>query len=89
MEVSPDGGACKFSEWTNRLVPTEYDPSTMMSNLTVQTIQTLATSEFIKAFLFVKHPSLMIGNAGCGKTQLGKGILKEIVSGKSDIYAFQ
>jgi len=32
--------------------------------------------------LFVQHPVLLIGNAGCGKTALAKGILKE-VSGKT------
>ena len=31
----------------------------------------------------------MIGNAGCGKTQLAKGILKDLVTGRSDIYAYQ
>lgn len=30
----------------------------------------------------------MIGNAGCGKTQLSKGILKDIVSAKPDSFAF-
>ena len=39
-----------------------------MGNITVPTIETLATAEFIKNYLLVKHPSLMIGNAGCGKT---------------------
>lgn len=30
----------------------------------------------------------MIGNAGCGKTQLAKGILKDIVMAKPENYAF-
>lgn len=55
-----------------------------MSNITVPTIQTLATSDFITKFIYIKHPSLLIGNAGSGKTQLAKGILKDIVTAKSE-----
>jgi hypothetical protein len=39
-----------------------------MGNVFVPTIETLATSEFIKSFIFIKHPCLVIGMAGCGKT---------------------
>lgn len=58
-----------------------------MSNITVPTIQTVATSDFIKKFIEIKHPSLLIGNAGSGKSQLAKGILKEIVKAKSDQFS--
>lgn len=59
-----------------------------MGNITVNTIETLATTEFIKSYLMVKHPSLLIGNSGCGKTQLAKGILKEIVQAKPENFAY-
>ena len=39
-----------------------------MGNITVPTIETLATTEFIINFIYVKHPCLLIGMAGCGKT---------------------
>jgi len=39
-----------------------------MGNITVPTTETLATSEFIKNFILIKHPCLVIGMAGCGKT---------------------
>jgi dynein heavy chain len=59
----------KFGEWSKRLVNTEYDPTqSSMGNVFVPTIETLATSEFIKSFINIKHPSLVIGMAGCGKT---------------------
>lgn len=45
-----------------------------MNNITVPTIETIATSSFIKNFAYNKHPTLLIGSAGCGKTQLAKGI---------------
>ena len=59
-----------------------------MGNITVPTIETLATSEFIKGFIMQKHPVLMIGMAGSGKTQLAKGILKEIVSKKPELFNY-
>ena len=31
----------------------------------------------------------MIGFAGCGKTQLAKGILRSIVAAKPDLFAYQ
>jgi MoxR-like ATPase len=39
-----------------------------MGNFTINTKETVATAEFINTFLKVGHPSLLIGNAGCGKT---------------------
>ncbi len=60
-----------------------------MGNITVPTIETIATAEFINNFISVKHPSLLIGSAGCGKTQLAKGILKDIVNKKPEHYAYQ
>jgi dynein heavy chain len=59
-----------------------------MGNVTVQTIENVATGSFIKDFINVKHPSLMIGHAGCGKTQLAKGILRQILQEKGDQFAF-
>jgi tRNA A37 threonylcarbamoyladenosine biosynthesis protein TsaE len=35
----------------------------------------------------MKHPSLLIGMAGSGKTQLAKGILKDIVAAKPESYS--
>ncbi|KRW98533.1 P-loop containing nucleoside triphosphate hydrolase [Pseudocohnilembus persalinus] len=80
----------QFLEWNNKLVHIDFDPSTgqQMNNITVPTIETIATSSFIKNFAYNKHPTLLIGSAGCGKTQLAKGILKEIVKEKPDQYAF-
>jgi dynein heavy chain len=60
-----------------------------MSNITVATKETIANEYFIKKFIQIAHPVLMIGLAGCGKTQLAKGILRNIVKGKEDSFAFQ
>jgi len=80
----------RFQEWSTKIKQVDFDPSLqLMSNLTVPTIETLASSEFIKNFISVKHASLMIGNAGCGKTQLAKGILNSIVSANPENFQFQ
>jgi len=61
--------ASKFAEWSKRLVNIDFDPTQgQMGNVTVPTIETLATAEFIRNYILVKFPSLMIGQAGCGKT---------------------
>ena len=49
-----------------------------MTNVTVPTPETVSNSYFVEAFLKVGKPVLLIGNAGCGKTQLCKGVLNHL-----------
>lgn len=60
-----------------------------MSDITVHTRETVATSEFVKNFILIQHSVLFIGNSGCGKTQLSKGILNEIVKKYPENYTYQ
>ncbi len=82
---------CKFDEWANILQPVDFDTTRgdVMGNVTVPTKETLAMDYFIKRFIFVNHPVLLIGLAGCGKTALAKGILRSIVKEMPDNYNFQ
>jgi dynein heavy chain len=67
--VDQAGESSKFSEWSTRLIPMDFDPASgLMSNITVPTIENVATSDFIKNYIFSKHQCLLIGNAGSGKT---------------------
>ena len=88
-----DGGVepCKFAEWTETLQHIDFDTSRgdVMGNITVPTKETIATEFFIKKFIFINHPVLMIGMAGCGKTQLAKGILRSIVREMPENYNYQ
>ena len=90
---NPEGGIepCKFAEWTETLQPIDFDTSRgdVMGNITVPTKETLATEFFIKKFIFINHPVLLIGLAGCGKTQLAKGVLRTIVREMPDNYNYQ
>ena len=69
----------KFEEWNAKVPVREFDSTTeKMNSVTVPTPETVSNSYFIKAFIDIGKPVLLIGNAGCGKTQLCKGILKEL-----------
>jgi dynein heavy chain len=60
-----------------------------MSNIAVPTKESIATEYFIKKFIFVNHPVLLIGLAGCGKTALAKGCLRSIVKEMPDNFNYQ
>ncbi len=49
-----------------------------MQSITVPTPESVSLTEFMNNLILVSHPVLLIGMAGGGKTQLCKGVLKEI-----------
>ena len=69
----------------------DYDTARgdIMSNIAVPTKESIATEFFIKRFIFVNHPVLLIGLAGCGKTALAKGCLRTIVKEMPDNFNYQ
>lgn len=74
-----DYDSSKFVEWSEQVKPYEFDSSTQkMNNVTVPTTETVSNSYFIQAFINIGKPVLLIGNAGCGKTQLSKGVLRSL-----------
>jgi shikimate kinase len=34
----------------------------------------------MKQFIFVEHSPMLVGNAGCGKTQISKGLLNDLTT---------
>lgn len=71
--------ASKFEEWNEIVTAIEFDSSTQKMNyITVPTPETVSNSYFIKAFINIGKPVLLIGSAGCGKTQLCKGVLSSL-----------
>ena len=89
--VDTTGDVYKFEEWGKKVETVDFDTQKgmIMSEVTVHTRETVATSEFVKNFILIQHPVLLIGNAGCGKTQLCKGILSEIVKKFPENYTYQ
>jgi len=87
--VDTSGDGCRFSEWASQLTNAEFDTfAQQMGQVTVQTSETLAISTLIHSFIAVRHPSLLIGGAGCGKTQISKGILREVLLEHPEQFSF-
>ena len=82
---------CKFAEWSEILGSVDFDTSRgdIMSNISVPTKESVATEYFIKKFVFINHPVLLIGLAGGGKTAIAKGCLRSIVKDHPDSFNYQ
>lgn len=65
-----------MEEWANKVEEMKYDSKIPMQQVTVSTAETVAVEFFIKNFVDLGKPVLLVGMSGCGKTQLIKGILK-------------
>jgi len=61
-------------------IQNQIDTSKAISNYTVPTVDTIGTQFLMKKFLTVNHSPLLIGAAGCGKTQITKGLLNDLTS---------
>ena len=69
----------RLEEWGTIVKETEFDSSAQnMNSVTVSTPETVSNSYFMNAFIKIGKPVLLIGNAGCGKTQLCKGTLNSL-----------
>ena len=79
----------KFEEW-NKLQSADIDVDTSkpIADFTVPTPEVVSAHYLMKAFVNVNHPPLLLGNAGCGKTQITKGLLNDLQN-KTDVYIFQ
>lgn len=66
----------------------DVDTTQPIANFTVPTPEVVSAHYLMKAFVTVNHPPLLVGNAGCGKTQIAKGLLHDLQS-KTDQYIFQ
>jgi len=49
-----------------------------MNAITVPTPETTALQKLMTNYISARKPCLLIGSAGCGKTQLVKGLLKDL-----------
>ena len=68
----------KFEEWAKLStsdVSSSIDTAKPISSFTVPTVDTIATQYIMNALIKVGHSPLLIGQAGCGKTQITKGLL--------------
>lgn len=79
----------KLEEWS-KLLGKEYKVNTSepISNFTVPTTDTVSFQYLLKQYISVDHSPLLVGNAGCGKTQISKGLLKELAE-DAEAYTYQ
>jgi len=73
--LDPEAG--KFELWKNSpyFFSIEYRSSTPMSQVTVPTPETCSVTFWMELCVLARHPVMLVGNAGCGKTQLVNGML--------------
>ena len=71
-----------FDQWKNSkyFYTVDYNSETPMSHITVPTPETSAVSHWIVKLVSLQKPVMLIGFAGCGKTQLISGTLKNLDS---------
>ena len=81
----------KLEDWskmsTSDVVST-LDTSKSISSYTIPTVNTISASFLMRQFIEINHSPILVGLAGCGKTQIIKGLLNDLV-GKSDEYIQQ
>ncbi|CAE7831418.1 ODA11 [Symbiodinium sp. CCMP2592] len=68
----------KFEEWSSAVENLEYSSETPMGEVTVPTNETVAMTFLMRALFEQHHPVMLIGLAGCGKTQSCLGLLKSL-----------
>jgi dynein heavy chain len=66
----------KFEEWVTVVEEIDYSSDTPMGDVTVPTGETVAMTTLMKALINTSHPIMLIGLAGCGKTQSCLGLLR-------------
>jgi dynein heavy chain len=79
----------KLEEW-GKMLDKEYkvDTTKPISNFTVPTTDTTSFQWLMRQFINVGHSPLLVGNAGCGKTQISKGLLNDL-SADGEHYTYQ
>ncbi|CAK9016337.1 unnamed protein product [Durusdinium trenchii] len=75
----------KFEEWSTAVETLEYSSETPMGEITVPTNETVAMTFLMRALIEQHHPVMLIGLAGCGKTQSCLGLLKSL---PPDVFTF-
>jgi dynein heavy chain len=73
----------KFEEWSKMEqgdVTKDIDTSKAISNYTIPTTDTVSSQYLMKLFIEVDHSPLLVGNAGCGKTQITKGLINDLTT---------
>jgi dynein heavy chain len=77
----------KLVDWNNlrnESIENSIDTSKAITNYTVPTGDTIAAQYIMKNFLTIGIAPMLVGNAGCGKTQIINGLLNELTTTTED-----
>jgi len=75
----------KLEEWASAVETLDYSSETPMGEVTVPTSETVAMTYIMRSLIEEHHSIMLIGLAGCGKTQSCLGLLKNL---PTDIFMF-
>ncbi|KAI8438867.1 hypothetical protein MSG28_011209 [Choristoneura fumiferana] len=75
----------QFTPWTEKVPKFELDPDIPLQAVLVPTAETVRIRYFLDLLMKNKHPVMLVGSAGCGKTVL----VNEKLQGLSENYAVQ
>lgn len=81
----------KMEDWNklrNDAIEASIDTAQPITNYTVPTADTIASQYLMKKFIKINVPPMLVGAAGCGKTQIIKGLLNDLTE-KGDTYCQQ
>ncbi|XP_059610636.1 dynein beta chain, ciliary isoform X2 [Phlebotomus argentipes] len=73
----------QFTVWTEKVPKFELDPDLPLQAVLVHTAESIRIRFFLDLLMAKKHPVMLVGAAGCGKTVL----VNEKLSGLSENYA--
>ncbi|KAL3274195.1 hypothetical protein HHI36_015611 [Cryptolaemus montrouzieri] len=65
-----DSETKQFTPWSESLGRFELDPDMPLQAVLVHTAESIRIRYFLNLFMDKKHPVMLVGNAGCGKTVL-------------------
>merc|ERR1719261_1131866 len=68
----------RLDEWASIVETIEYSSETPMGEVTVPNTENVSMQTLMKALILVQQPVMLIGLAGCGKTQTCNGLLKNM-----------
>jgi len=77
----------KWDDWSKMstsTIETKIDTSKSIANYTIPTVDTISAQYLMRQFIQINHCSILVGMAGCGKTQIIKGLLNDLVEGGNE-----
>jgi dynein heavy chain len=73
-----------WSKMSSSDIISTIDTSKAIPNYTIPTVNTISASYLMRQFIQINHCPQLVGLAGCGKTQIIKGLLNELTNNSEE-----